>query len=80
MNPPPARDVERSHDNVSKLLRRGNGFPVSHSGNRPSNSPSAALLSELKDQIRQLAVRKLIHQVCRCLAAALIHSHIERSI
>lgn len=80
MDAPPARNVERTHDYVCKLLCRGDRITIALPRDCASDLARASFLSVFKDQIRQLALSEFIHKLRRSDLAVLIHSHIERRI
>lgn len=80
MYAPSARNVERSDDNVRKLLCGGDRFTIALSYDCASDLTSASFLSVFKDQIRQLVLSEFIHKFRRGQLAVLIHSHIERRV
>src|SRR6185369_3038285 len=80
MNSPTASKIQRSYNDVGKLLRSRDRFVLAIAYDASRNLACAPLLSKFKDQIGQLALRQLIHQNGRSLFAALIHSHIKRRI
>jgi len=77
VNAPTARNVEAPHYYVSNLLCCRYWLAIALLNYSASDLPRAALLSVFKYQICKLLLAKLIHQIGRCRAGGLIHTHVE---